>query len=320
MFISFSSSDNISNPYLTLYGEISSCQSISNTSNVTLLTGKYSSTILKKIDTLFSICGLISPNVPSTTIPCKNGYFSPAITTFTNTYLNAAIEVSKNSSSYIFPNTNILGIGNNKTLYSVQNNQIEYNPIKTNMVGVNKSEVSLIYTDINDINNSHGNMIYFPQSDNYVYLLAKTNDSVTNETYYTYPSNRCIMEENLITYKTVAPSFKISPDGSATSYKEFFHRWNIPVEDNITYTIKFYTSIVGGLPSKYFKNYNFALRYNYGSVSTSAITAVSQGGWEEHTFTFTSTYAQILSLDLFLTQPQNIVTELYISDFTVTAI
>ena len=128
------------------------------------------------------------------------------------------------------------------------------------------------------------------------------------------------MEENTVTFKTVVPSYKISVDGSTANYKEFFHRWNIPVEAGTTYTIKFYTSMVGGLPSNYFRNYNFALRYNYGSVLTSTITSLSQGGWEEQLFTFTSSYAQILSLDMFLTQPQNIITELYISDFTVTSI
>ena len=313
----------VAEPTITLYGDIIMTQPITNSvSNRTfLVVGNSSGIILKKLDTLFTLNGLTGTTnayTMSSSIVSKNGYFLPDINTYTNTSFNGTIDPAINQSSYVFPLVDTLSLSNNKSIYNLPNNQVEYNPIKTTILGISKAASTILYTSSVNINKSYGNLLYFPSSDNYIYFLAKINDSSTSEVTYSQGSNRCIMEENTTTYKTVAPSYKVSPDASSTSYKEFFHRWNIPVEANVSYNIKFYTSIINGLPSLNFRNYNFALRYNYGSILTSVITAASQGGWEEHSFTFTSTSAQILSLDLFLTQPLNIITEAYISDFTVT--
>ena len=317
----FSGTTNPSFPYLTLYGEFAVTQPINDVDNrIAFIAGDYAAKVLKKFDTLFNLSGIVLPNTVSATTPAKNGCFFSVLTDSQNNFFNIVISPSLNTSSYIFPIANTIITNNKKNLNGLQYNQIEYNPIKTTVLGISKAAANFIYSASYSINLSHGNALYFPQNDNYIYFLAKTNDSITNETSYTYAANRCLMEENNVTFKTVAPSYKISVDGSTSSYKEFFHRWNIPVEAGTTYTIKFYTSIIGSLPSTYFKNYNFALRYNYSSVINSTITSLSQGGWEEQLFTFTSSYAQILSLDMFLTQSQNMTSELYISDFTVKSI
>ncbi len=305
------------NPFLVLYGTISVNQQLSGWLPIMLIGGSASTTTLKNILTGFSCFG-ISGNAIVNNFCMKDGTYLFLANSVANNLFFSKLQTTENPDNIVVPDNSAIMIAPVKSLYNVPKVQIEYNPIKTTIKGLNKGLLPLMYDSTYNALLKYGSMIYYPDSDNYTYFLAKINDSTGTDLFYSNISNRCIMEESTTTYKTVSPSYKVACESASSSFKEFFHRWNIPVESSKTYTLKFYTGVSSDLPSSNFKNYNFALRYNYSSVITKAITSLSQGGWEEHSFTFTSTSAQIVSLDMFFTQNIGMNSDLFISDFSIT--